>query len=502
MVQASDGKSFDPGVAAPPRTELIERARETYRRLLMQQPDSADALLNLGRLFRREAPVAARTLIRRALRLPGVGAVHWFHLGSAEDSAGDADAALDCLDRCLRLDPGFGSGHHKRGLILNRLHRWNEGVAALRKAAALAPGDRHILCDLGLGLQNSGADNPAERLYRRSWRLEPADERPLQLLGGLLIRNGRIEDAAPLMDRLMQTTGTMRRDELVCNLLAVGLNNGPVPTTAQTPAIGAAIAIGSISVIICSITPAKFAAANAMFHRVLRGTDYEIIGIHDARSMSEGYNRGLRQSRGDILIFCHDDIAILNEDLPRILGKRLAEFDVIGVAGTLRLDALGWWRGERQFLRGVVAHGKTTEDGILCDVYGVDGPVAAGIQVMDGLFLAARRAVVEAVQFDEENFRGFHFYDMDFTYSAYLAGYRLAVCSEIVIIHESAGNLKGWHPWKQRFLEKFRGRLPHLSTAEAEPLQSEGKGWSTVRLTSRDYLRSFFRVIVTALSTR
>ena len=239
-----------------------------------------------------------------------------------------------------------------------------------------------------------------------------------------------------------------------------------------------------------------------MFHRVLRGTDYEIIGIHDARSMSEGYNRGLRQSRGDILIFCHDDIAILNEDLPRILGKRLAEFDVIGVAGTLRLDALGWWRGERQFLRGVVAHGKTTEDGILCDVYGVDGPVAAGIQVMDGLFLAARRAVVEAVQFDEENFRGFHFYDMDFTYSAYLAGYRLAVCSEIVIIHESAGNLKGWHPWKQRFLEKFRGRLPHLSTAEAEPLQSEGKGWSTVRLTSRDYLRSFFRVIVTALSTR
>jgi hypothetical protein len=38
--------------------------------------------------------------------------------------------------------------------------------------------------------------------------------------------------------------------------------------------------------------------------------DLEIIGIHDARSLADGYNRGIAQSRGEHIILSHDDIEI------------------------------------------------------------------------------------------------------------------------------------------------------------------------------------------------
>ena len=47
-----------------------------------------------------------------------------------------------------------------------------------------------------------------------------------------------------------------------------------------------------ISVIICSIDERKYAAASTNYRRLLAPDD-EIIRIPDARSMCEGYTRGL-----------------------------------------------------------------------------------------------------------------------------------------------------------------------------------------------------------------
>ena len=67
----------------------------------------------------------------------------------------------------------------------------------------------------------------------------------------------------------------------------------------------------SLSVIICSIDPSKFATCARHYEQLLAGRRHEIIGIHDAKSLAEGYNRGLARSTGDIIIFSHDDVLIL-----------------------------------------------------------------------------------------------------------------------------------------------------------------------------------------------
>ena len=97
-----------------------------------------------------------------------------------------------------------------------------------------------------------------------------------------------------------------------------------------------------ISVIICSIDSGKFVSVTANYSRLLAGERFEIIGIHDARSLAEGYTRGIAKSTGELLILSHDDIRILNSDFAARLSAHLAIYDVIGIAGATRVVGGSW----------------------------------------------------------------------------------------------------------------------------------------------------------------
>ena len=219
-----------------------------------------------------------------------------------------------------------------------------------------------------------------------------------------------------------------------------------------------------ISVIICSITPYKFKLVAENFKAVLGDVPYEVIGIHDAKSLSEGYNRGIARSRGDIVIFCHDDIEILAPAFYQILCQRLESYDIVGCAGTTCLIESAWAAAGDPFTHGVVAY--PTADAWPSERYnlliwgGIDLLEVPDIEALDGFFIAVKRAVLKTVQFDEVNFDGFHVYDTDFTFAAHLAGFKLAVCKDILIAHQSGGNYSGeYETYGARFAEKYRGRL-------------------------------------------
>src|SRR2546423_736428 len=109
-----------------------------------------------------------------------------------------------------------------------------------------------------------------------------------------------------------------------------------------------------ISVIICSIDRAKFDCVTAMYYRLI--PQVQVIGIHDAPSLAEGYNRGIAQSSGDLLILSHDDIEIVNQDFHARLISHLNKFDLVGVAGTTKLIAPGWMGAGPPHIFGQVVH--------------------------------------------------------------------------------------------------------------------------------------------------
>lgn len=222
-----------------------------------------------------------------------------------------------------------------------------------------------------------------------------------------------------------------------------------------------------ISIVICSIDPARFAAVEQTYARHIGDEPFEIVGIHDARSLCEGYNRGLRQAKGDLCVFSHDDIEILSDDLGATLRRHLRDWDVVGVAGTTRMHAMGWANSGIRYARGVVT--QRTADGYEIKFLGAPEVVNGAIQGMDGVFFAARREVAETIGFDEETFDGWHGYDTDFTFRCYLAGFRLAVCLDIRLIHFSEGTVdEAWSRYAERFQAKHAA---HLATGAGQWLE-------------------------------
>jgi GT2 family glycosyltransferase len=216
-----------------------------------------------------------------------------------------------------------------------------------------------------------------------------------------------------------------------------------------------------ISVITCSIDELKARAIERHYRQLLGAEPHEIIGFRDARSLAEAYNRGIERAAGDVLVFSHDDIEFL--DPATWLGRlkvHMSGFDVVGLAGTTRLTSPRWAQAGPPYTFGQVAE----VDGnigpyrvLLCAVPAATVP---GIQALDGLFFAVRRETAEKLRFDEKIFDGFHCYDTDFTYRAYLDGCSLAVATDLPVLHDSQGSFDDkWKVYAERFMRKHGSRL-------------------------------------------
>jgi hypothetical protein len=215
-----------------------------------------------------------------------------------------------------------------------------------------------------------------------------------------------------------------------------------------------------ISVVVCSRDGGRFERVNAEFERALVGQDWEMIRIADATGMAEGYNRGVRLARGEILIFSHDDVEILTDELGKRVRGHLGKVDLIGPVGTSLMRHPMWHGMGPPYLYGQIAH--VHENGFEVAIYSTPTRLVENIEALDGVFLACRREVAEKVGFDER-FEGFHLYDLDFSYSAKKSGYRVGVACDIPIVHHSRGSYDAeWVAAAAKFMEKF----PEVSAKE------------------------------------
>jgi len=219
-----------------------------------------------------------------------------------------------------------------------------------------------------------------------------------------------------------------------------------------------------LSIIICSRDAKRFAAVSAMYKSVLGDEPYELVGVHNAPSLASGYTQGIAASKGEIVIFSHDDIEVVSPDFVGRLKGHLATYDLIGVLGTSRLIDGYWPAAGPPHIFGQVVHIYTGRR-ILVDIFGAPSPVVSNIQALDGMFIAVRRSVLAKVSFDAKTFDGFHEYDIDFTYGSYLAGFKLAVACDINLVHQSAGDFGPvWQEYAARFRRKWFPNIPRPPT--------------------------------------
>lgn len=222
----------------------------------------------------------------------------------------------------------------------------------------------------------------------------------------------------------------------------------------------------SFSFIVCSIDDAKFASVSRTIATRFDASDAEVIRIDDARSLCEGYARGLARARGEAIVFCHDDIDLLAPDAAQRLAHHLTHHDLVGVAGTTRVTGPAvFWSGHPH-IHGWMTHRLPGEPDFELSFSSLAAPLVGGMQAIDGVLMACRREVAAGVGFDAETFDGFHLYDLDFSYRAHRAGLALAVACDLGVVHASKGRFdRAW----ERYAQRFRAKFPALGGERGAP---------------------------------
>lgn len=185
------------------------------------------------------------------------------------------------------------------------------------------------------------------------------------------------------------------------------------------------------------------------------------ISFENTCGLSEVFNDRIQQADKEAtLVFIHDDVWIDEANFADAVQKGLEKFDVIGIAGNKRIlpnqpawafiDAQFTW-DDKANLSGQVAHSKNA-----FGVVEIFGEASAACELLDGVFLAAKKSSLDKanVRFDEQF--DFHFYDLDFCRTARQAGLTLGTWI-IKLTHQSAGafGTLQWREKHQKYINKW-----------------------------------------------
>lgn len=229
--------------------------------------------------------------------------------------------------------------------------------------------------------------------------------------------------------------------------------------------------------IICTRTE-KEKEAQSSFDRLL---DYlsrakvEPVLMYDQESIFTGYTNGIKKIEettslvnNDIVIFCHDDIEILNDPVTfnHLLEQHLNDTKVgfVGPAGAaiLKENAV-WWDKEvwnSGGLRGLVIHGDYLRKSVPT-TFGRYGDTI----VLDGLFMAAKYKTIKQLDLKKpDSFVGnWDFYDLWYTWQAYqLSKAKHNKAVPLLICHKSVGMGATGKEWDESRLAFIK----HVGLAE------------------------------------
>ena len=367
--------------------------------------------------------------------------------------------------------------------------RFADAERGCRAVLKLVPDDASALYLLGLTEVQAGSVEAGLAHIKTAASQDPGRVDRACGYAAVLARLQRLDEAVAVLGRTVTRApdNAEAYRQLIGTARALSEGAGPAGDAVAAPEVEDD---RFVSVVVCSIDPRKAERIREHFEALFHGHGFEMVQISDASSLCEGYNRGFAKTRGDIVIFCHDDIEIISPDFRARLMAHLRTNDVVGVAGTTQLVGANWNSAGWPHVHGCVVHRGSDGNGFFFHCFGP--PRSSSVEALDGLFIAAKRKVCEAIEFDAAVFDGFHFYDLDFSYRAFAAGFRIAVPWDILILHASWGrNDASWQKYAQKFAAKYGPeKIVHLAP---QPVN-----WPIVQFSERASVIAFHRVMADA----
>jgi hypothetical protein len=220
-----------------------------------------------------------------------------------------------------------------------------------------------------------------------------------------------------------------------------------------------------ISIIICSVNETLLHQCVENI-RALIGAEYELIVVDNRGKntpITQVYNEAAARAKYNILCFLHEDVLFCTHDWGTIAAAVLSNVKIglLGLMGGVYKSKVpsGWIDLPHSLRR---ANIKTRIGDKMLD-YVTKSSLNENLSdtvTIDGFCLMMRKEVWSEFGFDEDNLRGFHFYDMDISLRI-AEKYRLVVCHDIFAEHLSDGNYSvEWINDALLFHKRYFKKLP------------------------------------------
>ncbi|MDT3403943.1 glycosyltransferase [Mucilaginibacter terrae] len=224
-----------------------------------------------------------------------------------------------------------------------------------------------------------------------------------------------------------------------------------------------------ISVIISSVNKTMLANVSQNIADTI-GVPFEIIAIDNSkgkRGICAVYNEGASRAKYNIVCFAHEDIAIKTQNWGKTIIDLFNQNTQIGLVGVLGssykpLSPSGWvgMQAEDTYYINIIQGFKYSNREAYLTCRNPNNAAFEPVACVDGVWFCTTRQVLEKVSFDENTFKGFHAYDLDFS-MAVRQYYEVVVTYEVLLHHFSEGNFnKDWLINVLKFQEKWIDKLP------------------------------------------
>jgi len=214
---------------------------------------------------------------------------------------------------------------------------------------------------------------------------------------------------------------------------------------------------------------------------VQKQTSYhELISVDNTRgaltSGAGALNQAGKQAHGDYLMFVHQDVILPDECWLENTEKLLNGIPRLGVAGCAGADEKGHKHG---FIR---------------DRYHVWGkPLTEPetVQTLDESVLIIPRDIFQVLQFDAENFKGWHCYGADYCLSVASRGLRAYVIPNQIYHNSPNLNMAGLLKQQRILFEKHKAEYRHIFATSGSLSRTGLMAAPMIDLIRRFYVRLF-----------
>lgn len=223
-----------------------------------------------------------------------------------------------------------------------------------------------------------------------------------------------------------------------------------------------------ISIIISSANAAQLEQVTENITATI-GVPFEIIAIDNSKGqlgICAVYNQGIGRAKYGILCFMHEDIIIKTDNWGAILKSIFdnnADIGLLGVVGgSYKPFTPSTWGGLGVFntFSNIIQSYKYTDKPPYHDFRNPDNVKIAPVACVDGVWLATTNKIAAGFKFDEDTFKGFHAYDLDYSI-AIGQQYKVCVTYEILLNHLSEGGYdRAWMEDTLKLHEKWQDVLP------------------------------------------